>query len=244
MHPLLYKCGFFNIYTYGFFVAIAFLVATTLLTQEARRRHLDENRMYDLCLVVLVSGIVFARLSYVALNWNYFRQDLLEIVMLQHGGLIWFGGLIGACLGGFGFIRLKKLNLLAAFDLFTPYVALGQAIGRIGCFYNGCCYGRESAAWGMYFPAQGRLLFPSQILDSLTLLIIFAILRSVSAKKQGMIFAFYLMLAGAQRFLLEFVRGDVRPFYFSLSIFQWMSIAVFGVGLFFYWALSWKKKTI
>ena len=243
MYPVLYKCGFLNIYTYGVFVAIAFLVSVTLLTQESRQRRFDENVIYNFCFLVLTSGIVFARVFYVILNWSYFREDPLEILMLQHGGLVWFGGLIGACVSGLIFIKRKKLSALAMFDLFAPYVALAQAIGRIGCFYNGCCYGKESPL-GIYFPVHERVLFPSQLLDSLTLLSIFVILRFLKPAKQGTIFAFYLMLASLQRFLLEFVRGDMRPFYFSLSIFQWISIVVFGAGLLFYLILSWKKKTV
>jgi phosphatidylglycerol:prolipoprotein diacylglycerol transferase len=243
MMPTLFKCGFLTVYTYGVCVAVAFLVAGGLIAREARRKKKDENAFYNLCIVLLVGGIIFARLFYVALNWSYFKGDLLEIVKLQHGGLVWFGGLIGSFLCGLGYVRLKKMSVLETLDILAPYAALAQAIGRIGCFFNGCCYGLESA-YGIYFPVHGRILFPSQLVDSFTLVVIFVILRLVGEKgKTGEVFCFYLLLAALQRFLLEFVRGDVRPFYFHLSIFQWISIALFFGGLVFYFLLRWKKNT-
>lgn len=245
MMPVLYKCNFFTIYTYGAFVAAAFLVSTSLALQEAKRRRMDENLIYNLTIVLLVGGVVFARLFYIGLNWAYFYENISETIMLQHGGLVWFGGLIGAVISGFAFIKIKRMPVLETLDLLAPYAALAQAIGRIGCFFNGCCYGIESK-WGVYSSVFARTLFPSQLLDSLTLLLIFAVLRLLPGKRRaGEIVCFYLILASLQRFFLEFVRGDVRPFYFSLSIFQWISLGLFLLGLVLYFFVrkcSWKKK--
>ena len=100
------------------------------------------------------------------------------MLMLQHGGLVWFGGFIGALLCSLVFLKVKKLPVLDLLDLLVPYAALAQAIGRIGCFFNGCCYGKECSL-GFYFPVHARILFPSQLLDSLTLLFIFIFLRLI-----------------------------------------------------------------
>lgn len=244
MKPVLYQCGLFTIYTYGVFVAIAFLVSTFLLVREARQRRIDENLIYNLSIVFLVGGIIFARLFYAALNWDYFRDNLLEIIMLSHGGLVWFGGLTGAFVSGLIFLKIKRMPILPTLDLFAPYIALAQAIGRIGCFFNGCCHGRESE-WGIYFPAHHQILFPSQLVDSLTLLVIFIVLRFFCAKtREGEIFSFYVMLAALQRFLMEFFRGDLRPFYRGLSIFQWISLGLFCCGLFFYLVIRWKRRQL
>ncbi|MFH0941207.1 MAG: prolipoprotein diacylglyceryl transferase [Candidatus Omnitrophota bacterium] len=229
MLPILYKCPFFTVYTYGVFVALAFLVSSSLLIKEARTRKLNENTIYELCIFLLISGIISARLFYVFLNWGEFKANLIEIVMLQHGGLVWFGGLIGAVISGVVFIRSKKMPLFSTLDLFAPYVILGQAIGRIGCFFNGCCYGVESK-WGIYFPVHHATLFPAQLLDCLTLIIVFIVLRSMRARRTGVIFSYYLMLASLQRFLMEYARNDPRPFYFNLSIFQWISLGLFFCG--------------
>jgi len=243
MKPVLFECPLFSVYTYGVFVAFGFFVSTFLISIEARRKHWDENAIFNLCLLILFSGIVFARLFYVALNLDYFRENWLEIVMLQHGGLVWFGGFLGATAACLAFIKIKKLPLGETFDLLVPYVALGQSLGRIGCFFNGCCYGKP---WdfGIFFPVHGATLFPSQLVDSFTLLIIFVVLKIVSMKKKktGMVFAFSFVLFGLQRFLMEFIRGDERPFYFSLSIFQWISLFVSAVGMITLIYL-WKKKS-
>jgi phosphatidylglycerol:prolipoprotein diacylglycerol transferase len=186
---------------------------------------------------------VFARLFYVALNLDYFTENWLEIVMLQHGGLVWFGGFLGATVSCLLFIRIKKLPLGVTLDLLVPYVALGQSLGRIGCFFNGCCYGKPFGH-GIYFPVHGATLFPSQLVDSLTLLMIFVILRiwAKVSKRDGEVFALSFVFFGLQRFLMEFIRGDERPFYFSLSIFQWISLFVSVVGIIALIYL-WKKKS-
>lgn len=244
MKPILFQCGRFTVYTYGVFVAIAFFVATYLLSRQARRRHLDENQMYNLCFVLLVSGLIGARLFYIGLNWDFFKTNMTEMFMLQHGGLVWFGGLIGALTAGLLFLKHYKMNIIATLDLLAPYVALVQAIGRIGCFFNGCCYGKESS-FGFYVPAQHARLFPSQLLDSFTLLIIFVVLRFVQEKRKGgEVFFLYLILASLQRFFMEFFRGDERPFYGAFSIFQWISLGFFSISLVGYFILLWNKKRV
>ncbi|MFA5038488.1 MAG: prolipoprotein diacylglyceryl transferase [Candidatus Omnitrophota bacterium] len=230
MKPVLFTCHFLTIYTYGLLVAVAFLAASWLITREAERRGMPSETISVFTVFLLVTGIIGARLLYVALNLPEFLRDPLEIVKLQHGGLIWFGGFIGALTGGIIFLKVKRLAVLPVIDLCAPYLALGQAIGRIGCFYNGCCYGHPSAH-GIFFPVHGETLFPSQILDSFTLLIVFVILKILPPQRDGRVFAAYLMLAALQRFLLEFFRGDVRPFYFSLSFYQWICLAIFAAGV-------------
>lgn len=247
MLPVLYKCSFFSIYTYGVFVALAFMVSSWLLSREAKKRGQDENVIYNLCILLLVSGIVSARLFYVILNWDVFSGDLLEVVRLQHGGLVWFGGLIGASVAALVYMRAKSLSIIPTLDLFAPYAALGQSIGRIGCFFNGCCYGRE-AGWGFYFPVHGLSLVPSQLFDTASLLLIFVVLRCMPQKtKTGLVFTVYLVLASAQRFFLEFIRGDERPFYsvwgVHLSVFQWISVFLFCAGILYGAFIVWKKKS-
>ncbi len=242
MYSVLYKCEFFSIYTYGVFVAIAFFVTSWLASREAKKVGLNDDDVYNLCIVLLVCGIVSARIFYVALNWDYFRQDLFEVVKLQHGGLVWFGGLIGAVISALIFLRMKKLPVMPTIDFFAPYVALAQAIGRIGCFFNGCCYGKESP-FGIFLPEYGKILFPAQLLDSVVLLTVFLILKTLSNRfKTGVVFSFYLILAGLERFAIEFFRGDDRPFYYSLSIFQWIGLFVSMAGVLILVVLLWKKK--
>ena len=141
--------------------------------------------------------------------------------MIQHGGLSWQGGLIVGGLSGFWFVRRNKLDLLKMLDLTAPYLALGQAIGRIGCFLNGCCYGKE-VSWGVYFPSLGERVHPTQIYDAVGLLIVFFVLKwfQQRAKVKGKVFVLYLMLAVSLRFMIEFVRGDHSETYLGLSLYQ------------------------
>ncbi|MDD5019361.1 MAG: prolipoprotein diacylglyceryl transferase [Candidatus Omnitrophica bacterium] len=242
MAPVLYSCSLFTIYTYGVFVAAAFVVATWLITRQAAREGFDAEIIGNFAIFVLVSGILSARLFYVVLNWEEFSSAPLEIVKLHHGGLVWFGGLIGAALCAVVFLKIKRLSVPAVADLCAPYLALAQGIGRIGCFFNGCCYGKPSVH-GMFFPAHGRILFPSQIVDALTLLAVYMILRLLPGQRAGRLFGLYLILAGLQRFLMEFMRGDERPFCLSLSIYQWISLGLVAAGLMVY-ALTWGRRKI
>ncbi len=232
MAPILFKCPFFTVYTYGVFVALAFLLSVPLWVREASRRGLDGERVYTLSLLVLAAGIAGARLLYVLLNWQDFRVDWLEVARLQHGGLAWFGGLVGGIGALVVYARRSRWALSAVLDSIAPFAAFGQAIGRIGCFFNGCCYGFPFEG-GLYFRVHATRLFPSQLLDSATLFCVALLLMRMQRRDttgQGRIAAWYLVAAGLQRFLMEFVRADMRPYYFSLSVFQWMALAVIGAG--------------
>ena len=161
-------------------------------------------------------------------NLKFYLSDPLEIIMLQHGGMSWFGGLIFGSFAACWMIKRAKLNLLETLDLLAPFVALGQAIGRIGCLLNGCCYGKVSR-WGLYFPSQDQVLIPTQLYSSLLLLLIFYILRTLQERKHlaGQIFYSYLFLYALKRFGIEFLRNDTPKLIFSLSLFQLLSIPVF-----------------
>ncbi|MGE5280379.1 MAG: prolipoprotein diacylglyceryl transferase [Deltaproteobacteria bacterium] len=232
MAPVLFKCPLFTIYTYGAFVALAFLVCVPLWARAASRRGLDGERITTLGLVLLASGIAGARLLYVALDWEDFAGDWLEIARLYHGGLAWFGGLLGAGAALVVYARRQRWKVAVVLDTVAPFAALGQGIGRIGCFFNGCCHGFP-VAWGLYFQSAGMRLFPSQLLDAATLGLaaLFLARRLREERPAGTVFAWYLVLAGLQRFLMEFIRGDMRPYYFGLSVFQWMALAVMAAGV-------------
>ncbi len=232
MAPILFKCPLFTIYTYGVFLALAFLISVPLWVREAGRRGLDAERVTTLAVILLAAGVAGARLFYVFLNWRDFVGEGLEFIRLHHGGLVWFGGLTGAVAALILYARRQRWSVNVLLDSIAPFAALGQAVGRIGCFFNGCCYGFPFEG-GLYFRTHGMRLFPSQLLDSATLLIVSLFLIRLQRRDttgQGRIAAWYLVAAGLQRFLMEFVRADPRPYYFSLSVFQWMALVVMGIG--------------
>lgn len=227
MHPIICKIGPLTVYSYGVMLTVAVLVCSFLLTREARKRGFSPDILLDLVFWAVMGGIIGARVFYILLNLDFYIQDPIEIIMLQHGGLAFQGGLLGGMLTGLLFIRKHSLSLLTTLDLVAPYVALGHAIGRIGCFLNGCCFGRE-VPWGIYFPSHQANLHPTQIYESIGLLAVFIILkkRERNIKYPGQIFIWYLVLSSALRFVNEFYRADHIDLWMGLSIFQIVSLVI------------------
>ena len=239
MHPIICKIGPVTIYSFGLMLAAAVLVCSYLLGKEAALKGIAKDLIHDFVFLIVFSGLVGARIFYILLNLDFFKQNPKEIMMIQNGGLAWQGGLLAAALTGIVFIRRKGLPILKFADLAAPYIALGQAIGRVGCFLNGCCYGKP-VWWGVYFPVYGERLHPTQLYDSFGLLIIFLILRKIerSIHVPGKVFSFYLMLASFQRFIIEFWRADHQFSFFGLSEFQVGSIVIFSIGMILFSRLS------
>ncbi len=232
MHPLICTIGPFSVYSYGFMLVAAFLICSLLIKQEARKQNVDPESIFNFLFLIFVFGIVGARIFYVVQNIGYYSKNPLEIVMLQHGGLSWFGGLILGTITGVLYLKKKNFPILKILDLVIPFVALGQALGRIGCLLNGCCYGRVSE-FGIYFETHQAILIPTQVYSSLLLIIIFIILRIMQKKKlpAGKILFTYLLLYSLKRFFIEFWRADNPVIFFGLTFFQLLSIVVFCIAL-------------
>ena len=232
MHPILFTIGPITIYSYGVMLATAVLVCTYLLSLDAKRYNISQDIAYDLVFWCMLWGIIGARIFYVFIEWSYFSDNLWEIPMLQKGGLAWQGGFLGGALAGIWFARRKKLSLRPLLDLAAPYVALGQSIGRIGCFLNGCCYGKP-VAWGIYYPVHDARLYPTQLFECAGLFIIFLILKKAQTKPHhpGFIFVYYLWLAAIERFIVEFYRADHVTYWLNFSLAQFVAMAVFAAGL-------------
>ena len=162
--------------------------------------------------------------------------------MLHKGGLSFYGGFIVALTCAVVFLKRRHLPGLKILDIFVPYLALGQAIGRIGCFLNGCCYGKPTDfVLRVYFPGEFVARHPVQIYSSLNLLLIFIILRTFQAKKKGetkisgQIFLLYCLLYSGMRFFMEYLRGDHLPVFANLTIHQLISVGIFIVSGIFLW---------
>ncbi len=233
MFPVICKIGPLSIYSYGVMLALAVIICSFLLAKDAQRLGIAKETIHDLVFWVVVSGIIGARIFYILLNLDLFIKDPLEIIMIQHGGLAWQGSLILGTLGGLFFIKIKKLLLWQTLDLVAPYIALGQSIGRIGCFLNGCCFGKE-ISWGIYSPVHDAHLHPTQLYCSLGLFLIFLFLKKYqkTVKVVGKVFVVYLLLAALLRFSVEFFRADHDIVVFGLSIFQIICIVIFLSGLY------------
>lgn len=235
MFPVLCTIGPLTVYSYGVMLALAVIICAALLSRDVRSLGITSEEVYDFIFWVVLLGIAGARAFFVFLNLPYFIENPAEMIMIQKGGLSWQGSLIAGLATALIYIRRKKWPMGKMFDAIAPYAALGQAIGRIGCFLNGCCYGRE-VPWGIYFPVHNAHLHPTQLYDAAGLLVIFFVLKRVQkgGQAEGSIIVLYLLLASTQRFVIEFFRNDHFFVWFGLSVFQWVSIVVFLSGAYVY----------
>jgi phosphatidylglycerol:prolipoprotein diacylglycerol transferase len=227
MHPILLKLGPLTLYSYGLMVALGFLAGILLATYLTRQAKLKPEVILDIAPFVLVGSIAGARIFYVVEFWRDFRGNPLEIFFIWKGGLVFYGGLLFAILGLLLAVKIFKLDLLKIMDILAPSTALGYAIGRIGCFLNGCCYGVETKVpWAVRFPTESVLRHPTQIYASISGLLICAILLLMLFKFKkfdGQVLTAGLALYAAYRFLIEFIRTNPR-YLLNLTEAQWASI--------------------
>ncbi|MBI2173645.1 MAG: prolipoprotein diacylglyceryl transferase, partial [Candidatus Omnitrophica bacterium] len=242
MFPILFQWGPVTVYTYGLTVALAYICAAYFSSQAARRMPpkwvaISAEQLWDFTSVILLGGLVGARIFFVGLHWDLFRSSLLEIFALWNGGLVWYGGFIGGWISAWLYTRFSRLDFWRVLDQFIPFAALGHAIGRIGCFLNGCCRGLPSTAWcAVTFPGSAQPVLPTQLFEALGLLVIYGFLRGLQTKgileKRGQLFGIYLVSYGTLRFLIEFLRGDQSVAWLGLTLQQLISIGLFVIGLF------------
>ncbi|UCD88150.1 MAG: prolipoprotein diacylglyceryl transferase [Desulfobacterales bacterium] len=244
MYPVLFRIGPFVLHTYGVFVAMAFLSGIALALREARRVGEDANKILDLCFYMLVAAVLGSRILYVLVNWSIFRHDPLEILRIWHGGLVFYGGFIAAVITAGWYIRRHGLPFLKTADIIAPSIAFGQFVGRVGCFFAGCCYGKTcDLPWAVTFTHAESLapmavpLHPTQIYSSLNGLFIFLVLVGLKGIKrfQGQVFWTYVLLYGVTRFILEYFRGDERGMFlqstFSTSQIFGLIIVVIAIAM-------------
>ncbi len=245
MYPILLKIGPLTLHTYGFFVALGFLLALTWTHKEGVRRGLDPEIFQDLFFYVVVAALLGARFFYVVLNFSYFRNDPLAALRLWEGGLVFYGGFLFAVPVFVWRIRRWQRPALEILDVAAPALVLAQAVGRLGCLAAGCCYGK-ACELGIAITFTDRLshaplhqpLYPTQVFHLLANLAIFLLLVMVSRRteRRGALVVGYLLLYGVLRFTVEFWRGDPRGFLAGFSTSQWISAAlvISGILLWFF----------
>ncbi len=248
MYPILWSWGPLTLYTYGVLLALAFAVTTWLARRDAKalppgRRALNADQIQDFASAALLGGILGGRLLYVIVQWPAFAAAPALIPAIWRGGLIWYGGFAGGLLAGWIYLRAQGLPVLRALDQFIPFLAVGHAIGRIGCFFNGCCYGRSTEAWyGVQFPGHPRPVVPTQLFEAAGLVAMFFALRAArsTCHEPGRVFGLYLTCYAALRFGIEFFRGDQARWH-GLTLPQAVSIALLAIG---YQLVKQKQETV
>ena len=237
MYNEILKIGPITIRGYGLMISIGVLCALFVLLKRAKKKGFKEETIYTLGFIVLLSGIIGAKLLYILVEIKTVLNYPLQI--LSGNGFVVYGGIIGGLLMGMVYCKLKKLDFLQLFDLTMPSVALAQGFGRIGCFLAGCCYGFETdSAIGILFhnssvaPNNVKLI-PTQLFSSAGdfLIATFLILYAKNVRRKGEIGALYLILYSIGRFIIEFFRNDYRGSIGIISTSQFISLVIFVIGI-------------
>ncbi len=243
MHPILFHIGSFPIGTYGVLVALSAIAALGLARILAPRAGLDPDRLVDLFVYSLLGALAGAKVALVIGDFRAFSAHPWQFALdnLRSFGAF-YGGFIGAVAVAAFYLRRHRMPFWASADVAAVCLALGQGMGRWGCFFAGCCYGRPTnLPWGMVFPAVplcagGVRIHPWPIYASMADLAIFGLLLWLLHRRAftGQVFLLYVMLYAVARGLLEFLRGDVvRGLYFNgtVSLSQIVAVAAFSAAL-------------
>lgn len=232
MDRILISWGPFTIYTFGLSIAVAALVAFWLADREAQRKGIDSDSITSLFLILLVAGILGARLFFVLFyDPAYYWQHPWDIFKIYEGGLSIHGGILGGILAGWWYTKKMGLSFWAAADLFAPALVLGQGIARVGCDVYGTLM-TQTGPWGVHF--QGQLVHPAQIYETLLDLSLFIFLWGLRERQKyaGQIFIYYLGGYSLIRFVLEFYRinpvwiGRLTPAHVTSIIFLLAALAL------------------
>jgi len=240
--PKLFEYHWLVIHSYGFLLALAFTAGLYVSARAAVREHLDKAQIYDLGLYIALSSLLGAKLLMFVTEFDYYSHNPGEIFSLSalRSGGVYYGGFISALVVAIVYTRTKRLPAWKVTDVFSPGIALGQSIGRLGCFAAGCCYGKPTHSFlGVVFtnPYSSQTvgvplmipLHPTQLYEAVANFLIFIILWLKLKKKSfdGQVFIWYLSLYSVIRFTIEFFRGDPdRGFLFDglLSTSQFISV--------------------
>ena len=245
MHSIIFELGRFKIASYGLMMAVGMLVGVWIGTVRAKKLGENPAVILDLTIWVVVAGIIGARFMYVFLEgWeNITSKPFIEtfkfFIRIRQGGLSFLGALMFSIPVGLIYLKRKKLNIWRIADIFGPSLAIGIAFARIGCFLNGCCFGKicsEDAFYGLEFPAGSIpynhyhgivTVYPTQLLNSLNALIIFIVLSiwMKYRKFDGQIFWLFVMIYCGARFMTDFLRGDSSESFFGGLLFGRFTLA-------------------
>ena len=263
MHSELFRIGPIVLRMYGLCMAVGFLSAWRMLIYLCKRTGQNSDHVAMLLSWVMVAAIIGARTEYVIEHWAVeFAHNLAAVVRIDKGGLMFYGGFIGALIPYvFYALRFRK-NFFEMGDISATVLPLGHAFGRLGCFMHGCCYGKRSDAWlGVAFPKgsdawyeqlraglipdtalRSLPVIPTQLIESLATLTLFVVLFALYPKRyrqRGFVSGVYLIGYAVLRFPIEYLRGDPRAAVGPFSISQTISIVIFAAGV---GCIAWSRR--
>jgi phosphatidylglycerol:prolipoprotein diacylglycerol transferase len=259
MYPEIFRIGSFPINTYGVFLALAFLCAILITVKLAARDGLPREKIYDLCLWMLLCSLIGSKLLMFFTEPEY-RDHPLQLISLDflRSGGVFYGGLIGAILSGYFLMRRYQLPWWKTADACAPGIAIGNFFGRQGCFAAGCCWGKPTTLpWGVKFTELGHeitgvpldvRLHPTQLYESFAMLLVFFFLLWLHKHRRfnGQVILFYALLYSVIRFAIEFLRDDPRGDLFGLTTLTGLSTSqlislIVGAGALVSLVLRWRK---
>ena len=246
MYPLLFELGPLSIYSYGVLLATAYVVGLRFALHRADRAGLNGQRVMDLGILIIISALVGAKLLLFLLEFDRFTSDPAQLLVLLKSGGVFYGGLLLAVPVAWWYIFNYQLPFWTTCDLFAPGIALGQAVGRMGCLLAGCCYGQTTEVpWGITFTNTlaftnvgtplNIALHPTQLYEAAAMLLVLGLLLAGEQRWKpfpGRTFWTYLLLYGSARFIIEFYRGDPRGLVFdTMPTSQFVSALIVPVSL-------------
>ncbi len=262
MFPELVHIGNFALPTYGFLVSLGVLIGLWISVRNSAKQGIDPDQAWNLGILVVLCGIIGAKILYIVVDWSSYAAHPSEIFSLNtlRAGGVFSGGLLAALAAAVVYIRRHHMPALATCDAFAPGLALGHAIGRVGCFAAGCCWGKETHAfWGVTFknPVANAYvgtplnvpLEPTQLIESAVELANFFFLMWLFRRKKfdGQVMGTYLFLYGIARFFIEFLRGDPgrgEVFGGVMTGTQLISIGLVIAGGLMWWLKSGVPKNV
>ncbi|HEX7798475.1 MAG TPA: prolipoprotein diacylglyceryl transferase [Vicinamibacterales bacterium] len=253
MHPVLFEwrvpflgsVGPVTIYTYGVLLAAAYLGGLQLAMIRARRRGLDQTRVLDLGIYIIISALIGAKLLLVVTDYRSFFDNPRALLDLVRSGGVFYGGLIVAVTVALLYIRRVGLPLWTTCDVFAPGIALGHVVGRLGCFFAGCCWGKPtSVPWAITFTSPYAAanvgtplnipLHPTQLYEAgaeALVLIVLLATESRGRRFPGRTFWLYMLMYAVSRYIIEIFRGDPRGTVFMFSTSQFISVILIPLAL-------------
>lgn len=237
MFPALFSIGPFTLHTYGVFVAAGFLTGLVVAVKLGKSEGISPQQTMDMGFFMIAAGILGSRLLYILMNLSYYLDRPLDMVKMWEGGLVFSGGIVCVILVVLWYTRRHRLSFWKIADIWAPAMAIGQAIGRIGCFMAGCCYGKPTGSdWGVVFTDPRSLaplnvpLHPTQLYSSGLNLIVFFILILLHRRKEfeGQVFLWLLVLHSTARLFVERFRGDDRGMIFQsgMTVTQLVTLVI------------------
>jgi phosphatidylglycerol:prolipoprotein diacylglycerol transferase len=242
MRPTLFQFGNIGVPSYGVMLVISFLVALWLVKHSARKLGIPPGIVEDLTFYVMLGVVIGGRVLYVLFHISQYENDILGILRIWEGGMIFFGGFIGGLLVGIIYLKRVKQPIMLFADMIAPAIALGEFFTRIGCFLNGCCFGKPSnLPWAITFPegcaassspVGDQPLHPTQLYSSLFGLFLFFFLQRRLTRDHGPgeIFSLYLIFMGGFRLGIDFIRYYENTA--NLMVNQVISLGLIIVGIF------------